>query len=69
MCKELQRQHEDMEPRAILPHLMELFAEHSRTQRYEISEILFKAQMAESSSVQAHVLKMIEWIEVVGARS
>ena len=63
MCNELQRQHEDMEPRAMLLHLMELFAEHSRTQRYEISKSLFRARMAESSSVQAYVLKMIEWIE------
>ena len=65
MCNELQRQHEDMEPRAMLLHLMELFVEQSRTQRYEISKILFRARMAESSSVQAHVLKMIEWIERV----
>ena len=63
MCTELQRQHEDMEPRAMLLHLMELFAEQSRNQRYEISKSLFKARMVESSSVQAHVLKMIEWIE------
>ena len=63
MCNELQRQHEDMGPRAMLLHLMELFAEQSRTQRYEISKSLFRARMVESSSVQSHVLKMIEWIE------
>ena len=63
MCNELQRQHEDMELRAMMLHLMELFAEQSRTHRYEISKSLFKAWMAESSSVQAHVLKMIEWID------
>ena len=63
MCNELQRQHEDMEPRAMLLHLMELFAEQSRTLRYEISKSLFRAWMAESSSVLAHVLKMIKWIE------
>ena len=63
MCNELQRHHEDMEPTVMLLHLMELFAEQSRTQRYEISKSLFRARMAESSSVQAHVLKMIEWIE------
>ena len=65
MCNELQRQHEDMEPRAMLLHLMELFVEQSRTQRYEISKSLFRARMAESSSVQSHVLKMIEWIETL----
>ena len=63
MCNELQRQHEDMEPKAILLHSMELFVEQSRTQRYEISKSLFRARMAESSSIQAHVLKMIEWIK------
>ena len=40
---ELQRQHEDKEPRAMLLHLMELFAEQSRTLRYEISKSLFRA--------------------------
>ena len=63
MCNELQRQHEDMEPKAMLLHLMELFSEQSRTQRYEISKSLFRDRMAESSFVQAHVLKIIEWIE------
>ena len=47
----------------MLLHLTELFSKQSRTQRYEISLNLFRALMAESSSVQAHVLKMIEWIE------
>ena len=63
MSNKLQRQHEDMQPRAMLLHLTELFAEQSRTQRYEISKNLFRACMAESSSIEAHVLKMIEWIE------
>ena len=63
MCNELQRQHEDMEPKAMLLYLMELFSEQSRTQRYEISKSPFRARMAKSSSAQAHVLKMIEWIE------
>ena len=31
MCNNLQRQHEDMELRTMLLHLMELFAEQSRT--------------------------------------
>ena len=65
MCNELHRQHEDMEPKAMLLHLMELFAEQSRTQRYEILKSLFRARMAESSSIQAHVIKMIEWIEML----
>ena len=63
MCNELQRQHEDMEPRAMLLRLMELFVEQSRTQIYEILKSLLRALMVESPFVQAHVLKMIEWIE------
>ena len=63
MCNELQRKHKDMERRAMLLHFMELFAERSRTQRVEISKSLLKAQMAESSAVEAHVLKMMEWIK------
>ena len=47
----------------MLLHLMELFVEESRTHRYKISKSLFRARMVESSFVQAHVLKMIEWIE------
>ena len=63
MKNELQRQHEDMHPRAMLLHLKKLFAEKSRTHRYEISKNLFRARMAESSSVHAHILKKIYWIE------
>ena len=60
---ELQRQHEDMESRSMLPHLLKLFSEQSITQRYEILKSLFRSQMDELSSVHAHVLKMIELIE------
>ena len=59
MSNELQRHHEDMQPRAMFLHLIELFAEQSRTQRYEISKNFFGAHLAESSSIQALVLKMI----------
>ena len=62
MCNALQR-HEDMEPRVMLLHLMELFVEQNRTERYKILHSLFRARMAESSSVQAYVLKIIEGIE------
>ena len=65
MCNELKREHEDMEPRAMLLHLMELFAEQSIAQRYAISKSLFRAQIVESSSVHAHVLKMIECIKIL----
>ena len=51
MCKELQRQHEDIEPRAMLVHLIELFSEHSRTQRYDRLKSLFRVQMDDLSLV------------------
>lgn len=44
-------------------HLMKLFIEWSKTQRYEISKSLLRAQMTEGSSFQNHMLKMIKWIE------
>ena len=63
MCNELQSQHEEMDPSAILLHLIELFVKQSRTQRDELLKRLFRAWMAESSFVQAHLIKTIEWIE------
>ena len=38
MTNELQRQHESMETHSILLNLKELYGEHSRTARYEISK-------------------------------
>ena len=63
MSNELQRQHDNMEPKTILTHLKELFGEQSRTERYEISKKIFRNRMSEGASVQTHVLRMIEWIE------
>ncbi|KAL6518344.1 hypothetical protein OROMI_034045 [Orobanche minor] len=64
MTNELQRAHEKMtSSRAILAHLAELYGEHSRTARYEISKQLFGARMKEGEKVGDHVLKMISMIE------
>ena len=38
MTNELQRQHESMDTHSILLNLKELYGEHSRTARYEISK-------------------------------
>src|SRR5262249_32438872 len=62
MTPELQKQCEDMVPSVMLTYLNSLFASKARTERYEISKRLFRLRMSEGSSVQAHVLKMIEWI-------
>ena len=52
-----------MDTQSILLNLKELYEEQSRTVRYEISKQLFCARMAEGSTVQDHVLKVIDLIE------
>ena len=66
MTNELQRQHESMDTHSILLNLKELYGEHSRTARYEISKKLFCARMTEGSSVQNHVLMVIDLITRLG---
>ena len=46
----------------MIVNLQELYGEHSRTVRYEISKKLFKAKMTEGIDVGDHVLKMINLI-------
>ncbi|KAL6316150.1 hypothetical protein AAG906_015980 [Vitis piasezkii] len=52
MSPELQRQHEDMEPPAIIEHLKKMYGGQSRTARYHVN-----------AQVGPHVLKMIDLIE------
>ena len=66
MINELQRQHDSMDTHSILLNLKELYGEQSRTARYEISKQLFYARMAEGSSVQDHVLMVIDLITRLG---
>ncbi|KAJ8899333.1 hypothetical protein K2173_018307 [Erythroxylum novogranatense] len=63
MSPELQRQHENMDAPTMILHLKELFGAQSRVERYQISKALFQCKMAEGSSVDTHVLKMIGYIE------
>ncbi|KAL8147689.1 hypothetical protein AgCh_005133 [Apium graveolens] len=63
---ELQKQHEHMDAHTILMHLQELYDVAGRTTRYEISKELFGCRMFEGSSVNDHVLKMINLIERLG---
>ncbi|KAL8155280.1 hypothetical protein AgCh_000596 [Apium graveolens] len=63
---ELQKQHEHMDAHTILMHLQELYDVAGRTARYEISKELFDCRMSEGSSVNDHVLKMINLIERLG---
>ncbi|KAL8156104.1 hypothetical protein AgCh_001263 [Apium graveolens] len=60
---ELQKQHEHMDAHTILMHLQELYDVAERIARYEISKELFGCRMSEGSSVNDHVLKMINLIE------
>ena len=55
-----------MDTQSILLNLKELYGEQSRTTRYEISKQLFYARMTEGSSVQDHVLKIIDLITRLG---
>ena len=66
MNSELQKQHEYMDAYTILIHLQELYHVEGRTARYEISKELFRCKMAEGTSVNDHVLKMINLIERLG---
>ncbi|KAJ9159646.1 hypothetical protein P3X46_025135, partial [Hevea brasiliensis] len=47
----------------ILLHLQELYGEHSRNAKYEISRQLFRMRMSEGQNVGDHVHKMIWLIE------
>ncbi|PPZ26040.1 hypothetical protein C5P36_26520, partial [Escherichia coli] len=56
--------HENMQSASeILLHLQELYGEHSRNARYEISRQLFRMRMSEGQNVGDHVHKMIRLIE------
>ncbi len=47
----------------ILFHLQELYSEHRRNARYDISRQLFRMRMFEGLNVGDHVHKMIQLIE------
>ncbi|GAV74561.1 zf-CCHC domain-containing protein/UBN2_2 domain-containing protein, partial [Cephalotus follicularis] len=47
----------------ILLHLQEMYGAESRTQRFNLSRKLFKAQMQEGASIHEDGLKMIDMIE------
>ena len=67
MSAELQKQHEHMDAHTIIMHLLELFDEQSRSERYEISKLLFQSKMAEGSSAVDHALKLLGYIERLGS--
>ena len=63
ITNELQHQHEHMtNTHSMIMNSQELYGEHSRTVRYEISKQLFKAKIVEGINVGDHMLKMINLI-------
>ena len=66
MSNELPRQHDDMDVPSILFNLKVLYGEQSRTVRYEIPKQLFCTRITEGTSMQTHVLKMIDLITHLG---
>ncbi|XP_052181991.1 uncharacterized protein LOC127794782 [Diospyros lotus] len=44
-------------------HLQELYGEHTRFLRYQISKEFFRARITDGESVSTHVLKMINLVE------
>ena len=63
MSLELQRQHEDMDPPAIIEHLKKMYGGQSRTARYRLSKALFRSSLTGDAQVGPHILKMIDLIE------
>ena len=63
MSSKLQRQHQDMDPLAIIEHLKKMYGGQSRTARYQLSKALFRSSLTAKDPVGPHVLKMIDLIE------
>lgn len=57
---ELQRQHENMEPPAIIEHLRKMYGGQSRTAKYQLFKALSKSSLTTNAQVGPHVLKMVE---------
>ncbi|KAK8979704.1 hypothetical protein V6N11_027739 [Hibiscus sabdariffa] len=65
MTPELQKQHENMVAYEIIQNLKEIYEGQARQERYETSKALFQCKMSEGSSVGAHVIKMMGYIQTL----
>ncbi|KAK9002971.1 hypothetical protein V6N11_060545 [Hibiscus sabdariffa] len=65
MTPELQKQHENMVAYEMIQNLKEIYEGQARQERYETSKALFQCKMSESSSVGAHVIKMMGYIQTL----
>ena len=63
MNLELQKQHEHMDALTMIIHLKELFAEHARDERSEVSRLLFNSKLQEDASAVIYSLKILGYIE------
>ena len=66
MTTKLQMQQETVEAYDIIIHLKELFDKHARSERFEISKLLFSTKMQVGKSLVQHALKMNTYIERLG---
>ena len=62
MSPGLQKQHEAMTSYDIVAHLKELFHEQARSERFEVSKMLFCSRMQEETSLVLYTLKMHGYI-------
>ena len=62
MSPGLQKQHEAMTTYDIAAHLKELFHEQARSERFEVSKMLFRSKMQEGTSPIQYALKMHRYI-------
>ena len=62
MSNKLHRQYEGMDVQSMLLNLRKLYGEQSWITKYEISKQLFYTKMSEATSVQIHILNMIDLI-------
>ena len=58
MSQGLQKQHEAMTTYDTVAHLKELFHEQGRSERFEVSKLLFRSRMQEGTSSVQYALKM-----------
>ncbi|KAK8559155.1 hypothetical protein V6N12_042437 [Hibiscus sabdariffa] len=65
MTPELQKQHENMVAYEMIQNLKEIDEGQARQERYETSKALFQCKMSEGSSVGAHVIKMMGYIQTL----
>ena len=62
MSSGLQKQHEAMTAYDIVAHLKELFHEQVKSERFEVSKMLFRSMMQEGKSLILYALKMHGYI-------